>query len=78
MTVRELIDKLQGVADLDTPVFVATPIPTEIGDCRVSGVSYDPDDYSVWILWPTESAGSGMCIGDQLIATQDGLQEVPT
>lgn len=78
MTVRELIERLQQVADLDSLVFVATPIPTEMGDCRVSSISYEPENHLVWILWPTEKAGSGMCIGDQLIATQDGLQEVPT
>ena len=76
MTVGQLIELLQRVANPETTVFVSTPIPTEMGDCRVEGVTYEPDADAVWILWPTENAGSGMTIGDQLIATRDGLMEV--
>lgn len=76
MTVRELIERLLQVADLDTPVYTATPLPTEMGDCEVTGVhdlSAD-DDHSVWIVWPTERGGSGMCIGDRILVTAAGLR----
>ena len=68
MTVRELIERLQRVADLDAPVHVATPIPTEMVDCRVTGIQdVRPEDHAVWVLWPTENAGSGMTVGDHLV-----------
>ena len=75
MTVRELIETLIRCNNLDAPVFVQTPMPTEMYDCQVTGVkdSHEFDD-GVWIEWPTENAGSGMNIGDTLVATEEGLR----
>lgn len=73
MNVQQLIQELQTL-HLDANVYVATPLPTEMGDCALTGVSVDPDGHGVWIQWATENAGSGMCVGDIVIATDDGLR----
>ncbi len=75
MTVRELIEMLLRCNNLNAPVFVQTPIPTEMYDCQVTGIrDANENDDAVWIQWPTENAGSGMNIGDTLVATEEGLK----
>ena len=74
MIVKELVERLL-LADQQAPVHVAMAIPTEMADCRVTGVQdVKPGNHTVWILWPTKNAGSGMSIGDKLTMTHGGLK----
>lgn len=76
MTVTELILRLQALPNQNAMVHVITPLPTEMGDCAVTGIHFEdtPEDrWCVWIDWAAENCGSGMCVGEHIMVTDQGL-----